>query len=391
MKTLFTILLATSLLFSCRPGAKSDAIPEDLEGKKKYLAERKADLRALEAKIEQVKGEILELDPPKEKPPIDVNTMVVKPQEFKRYIKAEGRIVGDDVVNVSSDIGGRITSLTVKEGQYVKRGQLVATTDMETLERQRTEIETSLSLATTVYERQKRLWDQNIGSELQFLEAKNNKERLEKSLETLASQTKKKNVYAPISGVVDKEFMKQGETASPGMPIIQILNTNKVKVVTDLQESLLGSIKRGDYVDIHFPSLGLDIRDRITLIGRTIDPANRTFKAEINCSSRNGQLKPNLLAEVKLNDFTQKNVLTIPLEVIQEEVGGEKYIYIVENKSDTIKTVRKSYIVLGESATDKVIITSGIEEGDEIVIKGYRDLSNGSKVNSIPLTEDTDE
>ena len=390
MKSLnLLILISACLIFSCKPDG-GNTIPEDLEGKKEFLATKKSELRELQATIDQVSEEILKLDPPKEKPAIDVNSMIIQPQEFKRYIKAEARIVGDDIVNVSSEIGGRITSLNVKEGQYVQRGQLIATTDMETMERQRTEIETSLSLATTVYERQKRLWDQNIGSELQYLEAKNNKERLEKSLETLASQTKKKNVYAPISGVVDREFMKQGETAGPGSPIIQILNTNKVKVVVDLQESLLGAIKKGDYVDIYFPALDLEIRERVTLIGRTIDPANRTFKAEINCNSRKGTLKPNLLAEVRVNDFTQEDAIIVPLEVIQEEVGGQKYVYAIKKEGGK-NLVHKSYVTLGAAATNEVVISSGVDAGDEIVIKGYKDLSEGSKVNSIPLTESTDE
>ena len=144
---------------------------------------------------------------------------------------------------------------------------------MTTLENQIAEINTNLSLAQTVFERQERLWNQNIGSEIQYLQAKSNKEGLEKSLATLKSQISKKNIYAPLSGIIDKEFMKQGETASPGMPIVQILNTNKVKIVADVQENFLPSINKGDAVQVYFPAINKTVDKKISMIGRTIDSA----------------------------------------------------------------------------------------------------------------------
>ena len=382
--------LLLSLIVIVAISCKDEGIPEDLVDKKKFLATKKSELRELQKEIDEVTKQITELEPPLEKAPIPVKTQIIQAKEFKRYTEVEARVMAEDIVSVSSDMGGRIIRLNAKEGQYVNRGDLIAVTDTETIETQVSEIETSLSLAKTVYERQSRLWDQQIGSEIQLLQAKNNVERLEKSMETLQSQIKKKNLYAPISGVVDAEYLSQGEIASPGMPIVSILNTSKLKIVADLQESLLGSVKRGDKVDIYFPALDLNSTNTISLIGRSIDPANRTFKIEINTSSLKGKLKPNLLTLVKINDYSQKNVITIPLNIIKEEVSGQKYIYKVINKNGK-KVAKKIPIEIGESSIDQVIVLSGIEPNDEIITTGGAGVSENIVVDTMQETTESNE
>ena len=359
---------------------KQDTMPEDLAGMKKYLSAKKQALKELEASISEVTKEIEKLEPPKEKDPIEVEAINLQPQEFKRYIEIQAQIAADDVVNASSAIGGRIISLGVKEGQSVRKGQVIATTDMTTLETQISEIETSLSLATTVYERQNKLWQQNIGSEMQYLEAKNNKERIEKSLETLKSQISKKYVYAPISGIVDMQFLKQGETAGPGMPIVQIMNTSKVKIVADLQESLLGSIKKGDDVEVYFPALDKTTKNKITMIGRTIDPANRTFKVEMNTSSLSGQLKPNLMAQAKFNDYTEKDAVIIPINTVQDDVNGNKYVYIIKEEGG--KSIAKKVLIeLGESNGETAIVLVGLQSGDQLITEGSKNITDNDVIN----------
>ena len=367
------ILIGMLFIFSCQ--TKQDPLTE----KKASLSEKKTALRAIQKEIDVLSKEILKLDPPKEKSPVVVKISTMQPNTFKRFIDLQGRVEADDIVNVSSEIGGRIISLTVKEGQAVRKGQLIAVTDMSTLENQIAEINNNLDMAKTVFERQERLWKQNIGSEIQYLQAKTNKEGIEKSLETLKSQIKKKNVYAPISGIVDKEFMKQGETTSPGMPIVQILNTSKIKVVADAQEHFLKSISIGDMVEVTFPALGQTVNKKISMIGRTIDPANRTFKFEIETNSMNGQLKPNLLAEVKINDYSMEDAIVIPLDAIQEEVSGKKFVYLMVKKEGENRA-QKSYIELGESKVGETIISSGLNAGDNLIVAGGKNLSNGDLV-----------
>jgi membrane fusion protein (multidrug efflux system) len=288
-------------------------------------------------------------------------------------------VATDDVVNASSEMGGRILRLYVKEGQNVKRGQLVATTDAEGLDKQKDEIKKALDLAVDVYERQKRLWDQNIGSEVQYLQAKNSKEKLEKTLSTMDVQSRKRNVYAPISGVVDKVYLKEGELAGPGTPIAVMLNMSTVKVVSDVPETYLGKVKNGDKVVVQFPALDKEITQTVTMIGRTIDPSNRTFKMEVKLINGSGELKPNLLSVIKLNDLTIKDALFIPVDIIQQEVSGKKFVFVAKDQSGS-KVAVKSYVTTGESADNQIVITSGLAAGDQIIVKGARNVLEGQKI-----------
>lgn len=352
---------------------------DDLESKKALLSEKKAELQALEQEINLLSKEIKDLEPVRKKPATPVEVLEINPKDFTRFVEVQGRVEADDFVNVSSEIGGRITSLLVEEGDYVRKGQLLAKTDLETVEKQIAEIETQLELANTVYERQKRLWDQNIGSEIQYLEAKTRMEGLEKSLETLESQISKKNIYAPIGGYVDREFLQEGETASPGMPIIQILNTAEIKVTADIQENFLSAIEKGDSVTVRFPALNLSIDETVTQLGRTIDLNNRTFEIQIKTSSRSGQLKPNLLAVIRFKDFQAEDIISVPLDAIHEEVNGNKFVYIVNEESGRF-TAKKSYVELGESNVNEVIIASGVRNGDRLITKGSKGISQGELV-----------
>lgn len=352
---------------------------DDLESKKALLSEKKAELQALEQEINLLSKEIKDLEPVRKKPATPVEVLEINPKDFTRFVEVQGRVEADDFVNVSSEIGGRITSLLVEEGDYVRKGQLLAKTDLETVEKQIAEIETQLELANTVYERQKSLWDQNIGSEIQYLEAKTRMEGLEKSLETLESQISKKNIYAPIGGYVDREFLQEGETASPGMPIIQILNTAEIKVTADIQENFLSAIEKGDSVTVRFPALNLSIDETVTQLGRTIDLNNRTFEIQIKTSSRSGQLKPNLLAVIRFKDFQAEDIISVPLDAIHEEVNGNKFVYIVNEESGRF-TAKKSYVELGESNVNEVIIASGVRNGDRLITKGSKGISQGELV-----------
>ena len=381
-KYLFSILIIL-FVFACKPSADEAIIPDDLAGKKEILSAKKKALKSLQKEIDLLKKDIDILEPPKEKAAAQVVTQRLQSREFKRYIEVQARVVADEVANASSETGGRILSMKVREGAYVKKGQLIASIDMSTTEGQIDEIQTALDLATTVFEKRKRLWDQNIGSEIQFLEAKNNKERLEKSLTTINSQLNKKNVYAPVSGIVDKKYLSQGEMASPGMPIVQILNTSKIKVVADLQESLLGRIKVGDQLEVYYPSLEKTVKKAVSMIGRSIDPANRTFQVEVATNSMNGQLKPNLMAQIRLNDLTESGAIIIPIDAVQEDIGGNKFVYKVADK-DGKKIASKTLIELGESSEEGVMVIIGLKEGDELITDGSMRLSANDPIQIAP-------
>jgi len=331
MKNITYIIFASLLLFSCGPKETND-----LAGKKKQLTEKKTELKALQGEIDKLREEILELDPPKEKAPVLVTIESVTPKDFVRYTDVQASVMSDNVVFASSEMGGRIVSMTAKEGQYVKRGQLIASVDLQTLKDQKSELETGMSLAKDVYDRQKRLWDQNIGTEIQYLQAKNSYERLQKSL----------------------------------------------KISADVPESYLGKIKRGDKVKVSFPALGVEETKVVSLVGRSIDPSNRTFKVEINTNNMGGKLKPNLLAEIAFNDFSQKDAVAVDLPLVQEEVSGKKYIYTIGQK-DGKQVAQKSYVSIGESSEGKVIITEGLRADDKIILDGARSVSPGAPVKEL--------
>ena len=211
MKNILFILCALLFVASCQPQDPEAEKQALLVTKKKAVSTKKAKLKVLQDEIAVLSEEILELEPKKKKAAILITTDTLEEQDFKRYTQVQASVISDDQVYVSSETGGRLLSVKVKEGQFVKRGQLIATVDLKSLTDQKAELETSMSLAKDVYDRQKRLWDKNIGSEIQYLQAENNYERLQKSLASLETQIAKANVYSPISGIVDKEFLKAGE------------------------------------------------------------------------------------------------------------------------------------------------------------------------------------
>ncbi len=381
MKYLVPLFALAILLAACGQGAGPESEhPESLEGKRTLLKEKQAELRAVTALITQLEEEIASLDPNAgEKTRRLVTTALVRRTDFQHFVEIQGSVQADDFVSVTSESAGRILRLTAKEGDNVRAGQLIAELDLEQLQKQIAEVEKSMELANTVYERQKRLWDQNIGSEIQYLEAKNGKERLEKSLETIRFQLTKSKVYAPVSGVVEQVLIQSGEMASPGAPILQILNPAKLKIVAAVPENYLRAVKRGEMVKVKLPALGLEQEARITLIGSTIDPSNRTFAVEADIASRNGLLKPNLLAAMLIKDAEQKDVVSIPLEMVQQEISGKDFVYIIgEGKDGAI--AQKVYVKTGKSFNGIDVIDQGLEGGEELIIQGARGLAENEPI-----------
>ena len=376
MKYIILIFSFTCLIWSCgQEGASTEMEnPTDLKGKKAMLSKKKKELKELKKSIDELKSEINKLSGKVEKSKRLVTTQLVEKTDFKKFVEIQATVQADDVVSASSEVGGRILNMNSKEGDYVSKGAVIASVDLESITKQVAELEKSLELATDIYERQSRLWAQKIGSEVQYLQAKNNKERIEKSIESVQFNISKSNVYAPISGYVDRVIAKSGEMAAPGMPIIQILNTSRVKIVADVPETYLSSVKKGALVNIRFPALDIEKNARVTLLGRSINPANRTFKVEVDMKNSKGVLKPNLLAMMMINDYAEKNVITIPIELVQQEVTGKDFVYI---KKDMLEgaAAQKIYVETGESYEGNIVITSGLSGGEELIMDGSRTVT----------------
>lgn len=382
MKTIHYLLplLFFTLLASCESAESEDLVPEDLAGKKEYLKTKKAELRQLAQDIEALEKDIFAEDPSLAPKGVLVAYKAVQASSFENYAEVQATVRATETAMATPQLPGRILSMNYDEGDNIRKGALVAVIDVENITTQRAELETAAELAKTVYERQKRLWDQNIGSEIQYLQAKNNYDRLLKQLASVDVQTAKKNVYAPISGTVDRVMMRQGETAAPGMPIISILNTNDLDVVADASEELLTKVRRGQKVKVKVPALELEFMAPITRIGKTVDPANRTFEVEIDVPGKyRAALKANLLAEVEVLDFKGEDLIVVSQDQIQQEIDGRKYVFLVMDSKDGHQAA-KAYVETGDSYDNKAIITSGLKIGDRIITDGSRGLTDGQKV-----------
>ncbi len=386
MKYLIPVFTIALLLAGC--SAKEDS--QDLEALKTTLKTKKTELKKLNKEIDSLTIKIEQLEPSKAANRKIVTTQKVSRTDFKSYASIQATVKSDDIVLASSEVGGRLLNVAVVEGQNVNKGQLIAQTNLESVDKQIAELETSLELAVTTYERQKRLWDQNVGSEMQYLQAKNNKERIEKSLETIRYQLTKAKVYAPISGVVDQVFLKSGELAGPGAPIVQILNIQKVKVIADVPESYLGKIKKGQTVTVQLPAIDKEFQSKVSLIGPTINPSNRTFTVEIELSNSSGMLKPNLLAVMLINDDAQEDVIMVPLELVQQEVSGRSYVFVKDENSEGA-FAKKVLVETGLSYEGNIIITSGLNGGEEIIVTGARGLANNELIKIANQTTNDEE
>ncbi len=373
---LIPLLLLLQACGSTDPGPKW---PTDLEGKKALLTQKREQLKALQQDIRRLEEEIAELNPEANHQARLVTLLRAERGDFHHFVEIQGNVVADDLVNVSPEASGRILELAVREGQAVKRGQLIARLDLEALEKQIAEVETALELAREVYERQQRLWDQNIGSEIQLLQAKNNKERLEKSLETLRVQLSKARVYAPISGIVEVVHVEQGELANPGMPLVTLLNNRRVKVVAEVPENYLKAIRKGQEVTVRFPALDAERKARISRIGSTINPANRTFSVEVELSNPEGLLKPNLLAVMVFEDYAQKDVVIIPIELVQQDLEGNDFV-LVKGQGEKGPVARKVYVKTGGSYRGQIVIEEGLRGGEELIAEGARAIVPGEPI-----------
>jgi membrane fusion protein, multidrug efflux system len=374
------LIIISIMAIACNDANKTPSNGNgDLDSLRQELKVKQEALKTLSAEIDLLSAQMSEMDTT-DKPRRLVTLDTIKTEEFKHYIEFQATVQSDEVVNISSEIGGRIIKLNIKEGQMVQKGQLVARLDSETLQRQLEELETSLALANTVFEKQQKLWDQKIGSEIQYIEAKSNKERLEKSRSTLRSQFAKTSLYAPANGVVEILHLREGESLPPGMALATLVNVKKIKVVASLPESYIGVVRTGDKVGIRFPSLDRELTASISRIGKTISEGNRTFMVEAPIKQIKDDLfKPNSLARMKINDFTQKDAIVLNAELLQQESNGKQFVFVKGGNGHN-PVALKQYIEIEKIFEDKILVKSGLQVGDIIIRDGARGLSNNELI-----------
>ena len=374
LNSAFVVAIATFLLVACS-GENKDG----LAGKQAELAKLKGEQNELTQKIKALESEIAKLDTSAANEdrvkPVVVETATT--ETFRHYVEVQGSVDAKNNVLVSPQSPGVLTAVYVKEGDNVRVGATMAKVDDSILRQSIEEVKNQLSLVQTVFEKQSRLWEQKIGTELQYLQAKNNKEALEKKLVTLNTQLGQSRITAPISGVVDQVNAKIGEMASPGMPIARVVNLSSLKVVAKVADSYVASIRKGDEVKIKFPDLDQEFTARVTFVSTTVDPLSRTFKIEANLPSSSA-LKPNMLAQVQINDATKNGAIVIDQNLVQTTENGQ-VVYVAETEGNR-KVAKSRTIKTGLSYNGKVEVLEGLKAGDQLITQGYQEVADGQTV-----------
>jgi membrane fusion protein, multidrug efflux system len=334
------------------------------------LAELKKQQAELTDKIAKLESETTNKDEVKT---TEVGVVVAKAGNFTNYVDVQGKIDAQDNVIAYPQAPGIITAINVRPGQAVSRGQVLVQLDNSVLRQQIQQAEVQSGLVRTIYERQKNLWDQKIGTEVQFLQAQANLQSSQKAVAALKEQADMYRIKSPINGTIDQMDLKLGQAAQPGTTGIRIVNANNLKVKADVPETYAGSVKQGNSVKILFPDANDSLMTNITFAARVIDPVSRSFPIEIKLpASKN--LRPNMTAVLKIANYSKSNVITIPIKAVQNSEAGN-YVYVIENGLAKRKVIQQ-----GNTSTGKVEVLSGLNDGDQVIVEGAGDVEEGDKV-----------
>ncbi len=366
MKKILSILLI-AVLFSCSSNDKK-AKEEQLNEYKQELTRLKKEITKLEKELAEESGSNI----------VRVVTEPVKLTRFRHYVDVAGTVKADKNIIVSPETGGNIISIKVKEGENVKKGQILGKLNTEMLERTMKEVQINYNLAVTTYNRRKNLWDQNIGSEMEYLQAKSKKEALEQKLESLKAQMDMALIKSPINGVVDDIMQKVGEMAGPQVPFARIVNIDKLYLIADVSEMYLTKINQGDEVEIDFPVINKKVNKKVYRVSPVIDPSSRTFRVRVNLDNKDKMIKPNMMAVLKLLIYSNDNSIVVPSILVKKDFTGE-FIFIAE-KEEGKWYARKRYLETGITNNNKTVIVEGLKEGDLVITKGYAQVVDGSEI-----------
>ncbi len=390
MKKLTYLVLLAAFSIAC--GDKNPSTDEIIEGQNlDAIREHRATLvqqqDELAEKLKRLDSVIGELDTQKNLPLI--TAFAAKEESFQHYLEIQGDVATKENVIVFPEYSGLLTQVFVKEGQTVSKGQLLATIDDGGLSQQLSQIEVQAALAKTTFERQERLWKQNIGSEIQYLQAKTNYEAQQKAVSQLQAQIAKTRVTAPFSGVIDDVITEQGTVVSAGMSqLFRVVNLRDMYVEAQVPEGYLPNIHEGTEVQIYLPVLGDTIQSKVRQVSSFISPANRTFKIEVSVPNKNGLVKPNLTAQLRINDYNNPEAILIPQSVISENAQGDQYVYVTQKSKDSEEYIaHRVTIVTGKTEGDYVEILDGIKHGDTIVQEGARSVKDGQAVDLLKMED----
>lgn len=351
------------------------------ENKVESIAAKQTKLKTLKSELISLKGSIKDLEKElnasgkvKKVRKIPVRVKTLMGEKFEHYIAQAGTVVSKQNVMVSSEMGGLVTNVLAKEGDWVSAKTTIIAIDAEIMQNNVEELELAWELAKTTFERQKSLWEQQIGSELQFLQIKNQYLSLENKLAAAKAQLQKLNITAPISGTLEEVYVNPGELTRPGSPVFRIVNAEEVIVEADIAEKYANILKKNTPVTINFKSLGTSKNAKLDFIGQVINPDNRTFKVNIQLNNSSGILKPNAVASLEIRDFSSANAMVVPSQIVKKDMRGD-YVFVAKNG-----IAEKTFVSLGLSHSDQSMILDGLNLGDVIIVEGYNEVVSGSKL-----------
>jgi RND family efflux transporter MFP subunit len=287
---------------------------------------------------------------------------------------------------VYPEMPGILAAVLVKEGQAVKKGAILATIKDGGLSQQLSQLETQAALASTTFERQERLWNQKIGSEMQYLQAKAQAEAQTQAVKQLKSQLEKTTILAPFDGVIDAVFKEPGAVIAPGQgsEVFRIVNLSNMYITTEVPERYIASVTKNKKVKVAFPVLGLHINSTVRQVASFINPSNRTFKIEVPVANKSGNIKPNLTAKLQINDYTNNKAILIPQSIISENAAGEQFVYVVKNKKATKEAIAERVVIkTGKTQGDVIEVLANLATGAEVIQEGARSVNNGQTVRVI--------
>lgn len=373
MKKLSAIL-SLGLLVACSQN------PEDLESLQSSLKEKLSELKTLTATIDSLEAKIAKLDTTSATAEklVPVEALSIQERPFEHFVRLSATITSKENVLLSAESSGRVVAITAKEGDRVQKGDVIMRLESDFIEGQLQEAEAAFKLAKTTFERRARLWKDSIGAEIEYLSAETNYKASENRLKQVRAQYDKTFVKAPVSGTLDAVAVNEGEFVAPGAPVARVVDLANLELETELSESYLAAIKVGDPVEVNLPALGLSQKEKVIFTSQYINPANRSFTIKVSLNHKNALIKPNLLAEISLKDYAKEAAIVVPSLAVQKDLKGD-YVYIAVSEDEATR-VKKSYLELGKSFGEETEVVGGLNVGDQVIIAGYNEVSDGQSV-----------
>ncbi len=364
------IPLLVVFLAACAPERTADQVNLEINKTRNQIAKLNQQLSALET-------ELSTLDDSGGARGVKVVLDQVDTTSFSDHIQLSGMVEAVKTAAIMPELSGRITKIHVREGQQVARGDKLISLDASVMKNSISELEKGYELARTMYDKQKELWDQGVGSEMQYIQAKNQKESLERTMETLRSQLAMSEMVAPFDGRIEKIYLKPGENASPGRAVIELVNASQLYVNTEISEAFIGSVKRGDMAVVEFPVLPELMKEvPVTFVSQVINPQSRTFSIRVEISNPKNEIKPNMLATLRLKVFNLEGAITVPTILIRHDFQGA--FLFTATQRDGKQYATKTYVQTGASDGIVTVVTEGLTPGDLLVTKGYNQIKDGS-------------